>query len=362
MFERYTEEYKMALDPSQIKLVSKLEHYKHKIEKENKALFGGVFNRKDRSRHGIYIHGDVGRGKSMLTDIFFDSLEIEKKLKIHFHEFMQNIHKSLHKWREQHSKDKAFDPIPEIAGEIADKYQVICFDELQVNNIADAMILYRLFKVLFDEHLYIFFTSNRLPEDLFKDGLQREHFLPFIDIVNKHLDVFELNYHQDYRLRKLSALKRIFIYPINDQTKAELENVIYELTSHKVKHERAIAVESGRVVHALNVYGHLAEFSFAELCTQPLGAIDYLSLGHQFTTVVVHNIPKLTRDNHNEALRFITLIDCLYQNRTQLVCLSEVPPDQIYTEGKNAFEFKRTASRLFEMSGAEYTSSNQTSP
>lgn len=361
MFERYSEENNIALDHAQLRLVKQFERYAHKIAKSKTHIFSRVlskFKHKEHSKQGIYIFGDVGRGKSMLMNLFFDSLDTDKKLKVHFHTFMQDMHKNLHKWREQHSyTDKAYDPIPEIANKLADKYQVICFDELQVNNIADAMILYRLFKVFYDRKLYIFFTSNRNPDDLFKDGLQREHFIPFIDLIKKNLTVFELDSHQDYRLTKLTSLKRAFITPMNTGTRNELSKIVEELTGHIQKNSQQLVVGSGKKIHALNIYGNLAEFTFTELCVQPLGAIDYLSLARQFGTIIIHNIPKLTKDEHNEALRFITLIDCLYESKTKLICLSEVTPDKIYCDGNNAFEFKRTVSRLLEMGSHDYLAS-----
>ncbi|MFI4983669.1 MAG: cell division protein ZapE [Rickettsiales bacterium] len=358
MFARFCEENNVTFDEVQLALIHDLERYKKQIDRLSNSLLDRVFVKlktKELRKQGMYIHGDVGRGKSMLLGLFFESLQTKRKLKVHFHEFMQDIHKSLHKWREKNSyTSKAYDPIPEIAGKIADKYTVICFDELQVNNIADAMILHRLFQVFFNRNIFIFFTSNQAPGGLFKDGLQREQFLPFIDLVNKRLDVFELNNYQDYRLAKIAGLTRAFIYPVNKQTSHELENVVYDLTGHAQKNHSVIVAGSGKAIHALNIYGKLAEFTFAELCMQPLGAIDYLSLSHQFSTVIIHNIPKLSQDEHNEALRFITLVDCLYESKTILICLSAIAPDHIYSVGKNAFEFKRTVSRLYEMSGHEY--------
>lgn len=305
-------------------------------------------------RHGVYIWGDVGRGKSLILDLFFETIPYQNKLKIHFHKFMLDFHKQLNALREN-TKGKSSDYIKQLTHDIASKYKVICLDELQINNIVDAMVVGRLFEGLIHSGCFIFFTSNRPPSDLFKDGLQRERFLPFIDLIEDKLEVFELNNFEDYRLRALSEMKDNYLLPINAKTNKELNQIITKLTGHADNlNEIEIFSDKKRPIKIHKSYGTLAVFSFKELCEVPLGAIDYLAICNNFNTVVIKDIPKMGKDNHNEALRFITLIDCLYETKTALICTAAAEPEKLYNNGKNSFEFKRTASRLNEMRSASY--------
>lgn len=346
-------------DVSQLQLVRKLSKYInefHRLGSANlltKAI--KIFYTNPRHHHhGIYIWGDVGRGKSMILDLFFDAVPFEQKLKIHFHKFMMDFHKDLNKLRDGQI-GKSGDYIRELGKELSKKYKVICLDELQINNIVDAMVVGRLFEELITSGSYVFFTSNRPPQDLFIDGLQRERFLPFIDLIKEKLDIFELNNFEDYRLRALSEIKTNYLYPINKKNNAELNEMIDLLTGHAENlDEVQINSDNNRTIYVHKAYGKVAVFTFNELCEVSLGALDYLAICKRFNTLIIKNIPKMDKDNHNEALRFITLIDCLYENNIAIICTAETEPDKLYKDGKNSFEFKRTISRLNEMRSANY--------
>lgn len=352
----FAAENNLSADPSQVELVALLEKYRAEIEEKKRGGLSSLLRLKASSlRAGVYVWGDVGRGKSMLLNIFFGALTTPKKLYKHFHEFMIGIHKELHSQQKQNESGlKKKDFIIKIADELAEKYHVIYLDELQINNIADAMLVGRLFKALQERGVYVFFSSNFYPDELFKDGLQRERFLPFIELVNANFDVFNLNNYRDYRLDKLSQIVSVYLFPLSHAGDAELARIINDLTGSKMLRAKVINIDDNRSITAHHSYGNIAVFSFGELCEIPLGAVDYLALCQTFSTIIIKNIPKLSEDRYNEALRFITLIDCMYNSRTKLICTAEVQAEKLYEHGKCAFEFKRTISRLIEMQSAEY--------
>jgi cell division protein ZapE len=312
--------------------------------------------RADSSAHrkGVYIWGDVGRGKSMILGLFYDNLEVNSKLNTHFHEFMLDFHKKLNGLRNEASNADGDDFIVKLASQFGKKVLVLCLDELQINNIVDAMIVSRLFKGLLANGTYVFFTSNREPDDLFKDGLQRDRFIPFIDLIKSELEVYNLNNFCDYRLMKLYNLEQSYFYPLNEENNQNLAKVLYEITGRSNLESREVFVDSNHTLMVHKCYGNVAEFTFNELCEIPLGAIDYIALCKNFNTIVIKNIPILSADKHNEALRFITLIDCMYEHHTKLLCTAADKPEQLYKLGENQFEFRRTASRLIEMQTTEY--------
>jgi cell division protein ZapE len=359
VYKQKLQELNLEFDESQLNLIKQLEKYLthfHDVKSKNLlSKLSAFFTAKNSQPHlGVYIWGEVGRGKSMIMNLFFDSIEIAGKLKIHFHEFMLSFHKKVEALRKKHVKD----PILKVAQELADKYKVICLDELQINNIADAMVVGRLFEALFKHEVFVFITSNRYPDELFKDGLQRERFIPFIELIKKQLEVYNLNNFKDYRCEKIAHIKKTYLYPINKENKSTIENIILELTGHTRLLSKQVTVDENKMLTVNNSYGNLAMFTFSELCEIPLGAIDYLALTKSFTTIILINIPKFTPDHHNEALRFITLIDCLYENKVKLICLAEASIDNLYAKGKNHFEFARTISRLKEMQSHEYLSAS----
>ncbi|MDF3048196.1 MAG: AFG1-like ATPase [Candidatus Midichloriaceae bacterium] len=359
-YEELLKDKKINFDQCQRSLLDKLEEYLEVIDNENNstcakllALIG--FDKKNSSKSlGMYIWGGVGRGKSLMLNLFYDKLSIKAKKRAHFHEFMIATHNHLEELRRN---PKIKDPVKHYAKWLARRYKVIILDELQVNNIADAMIVSRLFTILLNLKVFIFIASNRIPVDLFKDGLQRERFLPFIDTIRNKLEVFNLDNLIDYRLQSLK-FKGTFFTPINPENEATVQKIIQELTGGSSLHEQIIKVQDNRTITAFHSYGHMAVFSFNELCEVALGVLDYLALCSQFNLVVIKNIKRLTPDHHNELLRFITLIDCLYEKKIKIICLSECSIDEIYEYGIHAFEFKRTISRLKEMNSKEYFASS----
>jgi cell division protein ZapE len=363
LYSQFCKENSFEPDISQQKLVSRLSSYQQIIElsgdkkpKILKKISVAINNKNNDLRKGIYIWGDVGRGKSMILDFFYDNLKVNSKLSIHFHEFMLDFHKKLDALRSDVSNEDKKDHVTQLAADIGKKVIVICLDELQINNIADAMIVSRLFRSLLTKGTYLFFTSNREPEELFKDGLQRERFLPFIDLIKSDLEVFNLNNFCDYRLMKLYNLEQSYFYPLNEKNDQKLTGVVTEITGRSNLENREIFIDVNHSIMVHKCYGNVAEFTFNELCEVPLGAVDYIALCKNFNTFVIRNIPILNADKHNEALRFITLIDCMYEHHTKLLCTAADKPEKLYELGRNQFEFKRTASRLNEMQTSEYFS------
>lgn len=316
----------------------------------------GLARRQEDPPQGLYIFGAVGRGKSMLMDLFFDSAPVpaEHKRRVHFHAFMIEVHQRLHAWR-QRTKGAESDPIPKLAEEIAAETWLLCFDEFQVSNIADAAILGRLFAALFDDGVVVVATSNRAPDDLYLGGLQRELFLPFIALMKEKLDVIELDGGVDYRLLRLRG-RPVYHQPLTSEAEAALDEAFATLTENGDDHraEPCTLTVQGRKLQVPLAAKGVARFTFAELCARPLGAADYLALATHFHTLIVSGIPKLGRERHNEAVRFMTLIDELYEHKVNLICSAAVPPMELYTEGDFSFEFQRTVSRLLEMQSDDY--------
>lgn len=359
LYSNFIREKGLENDPGQFELITILDQYKTSLEAKSrslvKRLFSKPYHNKTEKKDGIYIYGEVGRGKSMLMDLFYNSLDLKNKQRIHFHQFMLDFHNALHMYRNKNQNiNNSNDQVIMLAKQIAKKVKVLCLDELQVNNIADAMIVDRLFRAIIDEGTFIVITSNRHPEGLFKDGLQRERFLPFIDLVKEKFLIFRLNNFKDYRLDKITGLDKFYFYPLNQEAKFQIDKIIGTVTGNKTLERMELSVEDNKVLKLERTYGNIAAFTFNELCLMPLGAIDYFKIAQSFNTVVIENIPELTNDNHNEALRFITLIDCLYENHTRIICSAAKPINELYTGSRNRFEFDRTISRLTEMQSAEY--------
>lgn len=300
---------------------------------------------------GLYIFGDVGRGKSMLMDLFFHTATIPGKKRVHFHEFMRDIHAEIHRWRQSAHRKEA-DPIPKLARSLAAEAWLLCLDELQVTDIADAMILGRLFQALMDDGVVVVVTSNRPPQDLYKDGLQRERFLPFIALIEQRLDVLELDAQHDYRLGRKRGLE-IYHTPLGPAAEAGLDDAFERLTAGAVARPDSVVVHGRTIVVPLAAAG-IARFAFTELCGRPLGPSDYLELATQFHTLILSGIPLLGPENKDEARRFVTLIDALYEHKVTLICSAAAPPQDLYPTGIGAFEFQRTVSRLMEMQAEDY--------
>ena len=299
---------------------------------------------------GLYLFGPVGRGKSMLMDLFYDSVAGDHKRRVHFHEFMLEVHDTMHHWRQRDGKLQ--DPLPKIATEIAKETWLICFDEFQVENIADAMILGRLFEGLFDEGVVVVATSNRHPDELYEGGLQRDRFVPFIEILKSRIDVLELEAERDYRRDRLVDMG-VYHTPLGTDSDAALDAAFAALTDGAVGKPAELTATGRKVAVSLAAKG-VARFTFAELCEQPLGAPDYLAISKAYHTVILSGIPMLPPAKRNEAKRLVTLIDALYEHKVSMVVSAAAHPDKLSPEGDTAFAFERTASRLIEMQSEEY--------
>jgi len=339
-------------DPAQARAVERLESLFRALQNHVPPTRGwrgrlGLGGAQSAPR-GLYIWGPVGRGKSMLMDLFFATAPVERKRRVHFHAFMLDVHNRMERERRAHSRQ----PILRVADQLAAEAHLLCFDEFQVNDIADAMILERLFRALFDAGTVVVATSNRHPERLYENGLQRDRFLPFIALLQERLDVVELDSGRDYRLARMVG-KPTYFHPLGDKAHRALEEAFAALTEDMPERRETLTVMA-RPVEVPRAAGHTAWFSFAELCARPLSAVDYLALAERFAAFVVEGIPRLSPNQRNEAQRFHILIDTLYEAHALLIASAEVPPDQIYVEGDSSFEFQRTVSRLYEMQSDDY--------
>jgi cell division protein ZapE len=296
---------------------------------------------------GLYIFGKVGRGKSMLMDMFFDCVAVSRKRRVHFYEFMQDVHGRLHRRRAEKG-----DPIGLVAHAIAEEATLLCFDEFQVADIADAMILGRLFAALFAAGVVVVATSNRPPDELYQDGLQRERFLPFIELLKQKLDMLELEGARDYRLERFVG-RQVYFTPADDRAYRALERAFADLTDNSSA-PRATLVVQGRTLIVPRAAKGVAWFGFDALCGAALGPADYLALCRNFRSFVVENIPRLGPEQRNEAKRFNIFIDTLYEAHGNLVASAAALPQELYTTGDGAFEFERTVSRLIEMQSDDY--------
>jgi cell division protein ZapE len=314
---------------------------------------------------GIYLHGEVGRGKSMLLDLFYRAAAVERKRRVHFHAFMTEVHHRLHRARKMARGDRKRSPEDLMAGlarDIADETRLLCFDELEVTNIADAMILGRLFAALLAEGVVIAATSNDAPDDLYRNGLQRDLFLPFIALLKAELDVVHLEGDTDYRWKGLKA-HGVFHLIEGDGRKAEdaLAGEFAALTYGREPAPQTLEVQ-GREITAPRAVGAVAWFGFDALCARPLAAADYLALAARFDIILISRIPVMGPEMRNEARRFVTLIDVLYEKNVKIVCSAAAPPDRLYVTGDGAQAFRRTASRLAEMQGEAYLRSARHHP
>ena len=312
------------------------------------ARFGLAENGGSHAPVGLYLCGPVGRGKSMLMDLFFRSMPSLRKRRVHFHAFMLEVHDRIERERRAHT-DR---PIAKVASDLAAEATLLCFDEFQVEDIADAMILERLFRALFDAGVVVVATSNRAPDELYEHGLQRERFLPFIALLKQKLFVLELDSGRDYRLARLHG-KPVYHYPLDKTAHGALEDAFVELTDD-APGTRATLTVKGRPLVIPRAARGVAWFAFEDLCANPLGAADYLAIAERFPAVIVEGIPRLSPQQRNEARRFNILIDTLYEAHTLLIASAEVPPEEIYPAGDGTFEFRRTVSRLIEMQSEDY--------
>ena len=308
-----------------------------------------LFRKTPEAPRGLYIWGDVGRGKTLLMDFFFEEAPVAKKRRAHFNRFMVDVHARIHAERQKVGVD---DPILPVARALAEDARLLCFDEFQVTDVADAMILGRLFDRLFAEGVTIVATSNTPPDRLYEGGLNRQLFTPFIEEIKQRLDVVELNGPTDYRLQRFSGVK-VYLTPLGADADAAMDAAWARLTDGKAGKPCSLAVLGRQVAVPRQARG-VAQFDFADLCEQPLAAADYLAVAQEFHTVLLDHIPLLTPDMRNAARRFTLLIDTLYDEGVKLVCSAAAPPDGLYPEGYGADSFRRTASRLAEMQSDAY--------
>jgi cell division protein ZapE len=324
------------------------------------SSLGWLFGKRDKAAtdiRGLYVHGEVGRGKTMLMDLFFANAVSEKKRRAHFNDFMADVHGRVFRVREaiKAGSIKGDDPIPIVAREIADETELLCFDEFSVTDIADAMILGRLFTQLFARGVIMVATSNVAPDDLYRGGLNRDHFLPFIGLLKERVEIVRLGARTDYRQEKTRRLK-VYLAPLGPDADAAMDEAWARLTDNDPGAPTTLAV-LGRDVSVPRAAKGVARFDFADLCARPLGPSDYLAIAHAFDTVLIDHVPIMDAARRNEAKRFITLIDALYDGQVKLVVSAAAEPDGLYVadSGTEAFEFARTASRLTEMRSQDYS-------
>ena len=346
----------IAYDSAQLLVAEKLQVLANRLAnygRPARRLIIPIFERRSMSDAplGLYIYGGVGRGKTMLMDLFFDTVAFSPKRRVHFHAFMADVHERLAIARATHEGD----PIRPVALSIAAEARLLCFDELFVRDIADATILGRLFKELFKEQVVVVATSNAHPRELYKDGLNREHFLPFIDLVEQRMSVIELEAAHDYRHTKLAG-QPLYFTPDDDAAREALAKAFFRMTGREHGQPTEIRVK-GRSVKVPEAALGTARFSFDDLCRQPLGPNDYLAIAETFHTLVLAGIPRLEPALRNEARRFVTLVDTLYDRRVGLIASAEAEPHELYPAGDGADLFERTASRLVEMRSDAYLDS-----
>jgi cell division protein ZapE len=350
-------------DAAQVAVVDQLARLEeriieHRLARKSSSL-GWLFaahGKKETLLKGLYIYGDVGRGKTMLMDLFFEVSPVQRKRRVHFHEFMIDVHERVHGFRErmkagEHADE---DPIELTAKALAREAWLLCFDEFHVTDIADAMILGRLFAQLFERGVVVVATSNVPPDELYREGLNRALFVPFIHMLETHMDVVRLASRTDFRLEKLAG-KPVWYVPADGAADAALDNAWLRLTAGNGGVPQELALK-GRAVHVPRAAMGVARFAFHDLCEQPLAASDYLRIAREYHTIILDHVPVMTFDNRNAAKRFINLIDTLYDINVKLIASAEAEPEMLYRadEGFEAQEFKRTASRLIEMRSQAY--------
>ena len=350
-------------DPAQERIVAALDRLIDEISAKRLAhkssALGWLFAAKRQPREpvkGLYIHGGVGRGKTMLMDMFFELLPVRRKRRAHFNDFMADVQDRIQRHRQARKEGtvKEDDPIPPVARALADESWVLCFDEFSVTDIADAMILSRLFSALFASGVVLVATSNVAPENLYRDGLNRQLFLPFISLLDRNTHVMALDAEKDYRQEKLNR-QPVYVTPDDAAADRALDEAWRAMTHGQPAGEVTLTLK-GRQLVVPRATGDAARFSFADLCEKPLGARDYLAIAGRFSTVFIDHVPVLGEGKRNEAKRFILLIDTLYDRRMRLVMSAAAPPERLYTakRGTEVFEFERTASRLVEMQSRDW--------
>ncbi|EUB97475.1 AFG1-family ATPase [Rhizobium sp. CF080] len=358
----------LTADKAQLAVAAKLDHLLTCLREtkpaKKKSSLGWLFAKgggRPREIRGLYVHGSVGRGKTMLMDMFFKKAPTTKKRRAHFHEFMADVHNRIHEHRQKlkRGETKQADPVPPVAAALFAEAELLCFDEFSVTDITDAMILARLFTELFGLGCVLVATSNVAPDDLYRDGLNRGLFLPFIALLNRYVDVVTLDSPNDYRMQKLASLP-VYVTPLDGRADAAMESAWHQVTDG----EKAAPVEipmKGRSIHVPSAAGRAARFDFKDICGKPLGASDYLALADRFDAIFVEHVPQLGPEKRNETKRLINLVDALYDHTVRLYVSAAAAPEHILLErkGTEGFEFDRTVSRLFEMRSPDYLALHQ---
>jgi len=349
----------IVADPAQALAVEKLQILANRLSSYTppaKTDFLSFFTRKrGEVPRGLYLYGGVGRGKTMLMDMFFATAPFERKRRAHFHEFMADVHERIATAR----AGEAGEPLKTVADSLASEAGLLCFDELFVTNIADAMILGRLFSALFEHGVVIVATSNAHPDELYKDGLNRPLFKPFVDLIEEKMEVLALESAKDYRQEKLLG-SPLYFTPLDSASSASMDRLWLKLTGKPRGDVETLTVK-GRALTVPQAAMGVARFDFADLCEQPLGASDYLALARAYHMIFVDGVPVMTPDRRNHARRFISFIDTLYDRRTGVVMSAEAEPDALYPSGDGADHFERTASRLMEMRSDSYMAGRRAS-
>ena len=339
-------------DPAQHAVLPKLDALRQWLEanaNRRVGLFAGLFAKPVMPPAGLYLWGGVGRGKSMVMDLFIENTTIAQKRRVHFHAFMQEIHKGMHEAR----KTGVDDALAPVAEAVARDVRLLAFDEMQITDITDAMIVGRLFEKLMAAGVVIVTTSNRAPEELYKNGLNRALFLPFIAMLREKMQVLELESPNDYRQHRLAGAQ-VYFHPAG-KVKGEIQAIWDDLTGGAAGAPLILPV-NGRSMDLPRFANGIGRATFWDLCSRPLGPGDFLAIAQAVRVLILEDIPQLSASNYNEAKRFVTLIDALYEAKVRLICSAADVPERLYLEGTGAFEFERTASRLREMQGAEWGS------
>jgi len=339
------------IDNAQIKTIKLMQdfndvYFEKHLKKEKSNFLNHIktyFYKKEIDICGIYLYGGVGRGKSMLMDLFFEALEVKQKQRIHLHKFMETIHSLLKEARNNNAKDALLF----VADKIAKNYKFICFDEFQVLDITDAMLLGRLFAALIERNINFIITSNRPPKDLYLNGLNRQLFFPFIELLYSRFNVIALDHNTDYRFKKIPH-KSHYLYPLNEESFQKF-NSIWNVLTDKALGTYYIIKNSGREIKINRTYKNIAFVNFDDLCNVPLNSSDYLAISEKFSILLLDNIPQLTSEMRNEATRFRNLIDTYYENKHKIYFRCDVSVENLYIAGDYSFEFERTVSRIQEM-------------
>ena len=355
----------LQIDTAQMNVARRLDQVLSQLKEKQPAAkasaLGWLFAARKKPAHsvkGLYIHGSVGRGKTMLMDMFFSMAPCARKRRAHFHEFMADVHNRIaaHRVKFKNGETKQADPVPPVAADLFAQAELLCFDEFTVTDIADAMILSRLFSELFALGCVLIATSNVEPDNLYRDGLNRSLFLPFVDLLKRHVDVVTLDSPTDYRLEKLNS-QPVYLTPIDERTDMAMD-VSWAQALHGRKAQPIDLPMKGRKIHVPLAVDRMARFSFADLCEKPLGAVDFLAIADRFDTIFVDRVPLLGPDKRNQTKRLIIMVDTFYDHGIRLYMTAAAMPEALLIDGRGTegFEFDRTASRLFEMRSEEYLS------